>query len=91
MALRIRDSEGGRILCAAMHPAMPGDRYIDDRGHYLLSVELGILVTEPMTPDPDNPGLGGHRAHGEWFWYDQVPRDAVIEVPVRSRRKNWAV
>lgn len=86
MALRIRDSEGGRILCAAMHPAMPGDRYVDDRDHYLLSVELGIIVTEPMTPDPRNPGLGGHRVHGEWWWYDQVPIDAVIEPPVRVRR-----
>lgn len=84
IAIRIR--EDGRIFCAAMSGPLPGDRYVDDRGHYLLSVELGILVTEPMTADPENPGRGGHSAHGEWFWFDQVPLDAVIEPPVASKR-----
>ena len=46
MAVRIRES--GLILCAAMHPAEPGDTYIDDGLHYTLSVESKVLVTEPM-------------------------------------------
>lgn len=77
MALRVRTD--GRILCAAMHPAEPDDAYINDRGHYLLSVDLGFIVTEPMTPDPDNPGRGGHCAHGEWWLRDAVPDDVVLE------------
>lgn len=77
MSLRIRDD--GRVLCAAMHPAEPEDRYVDDGGHYLLSVELGLLVTEPMLPDESDPGRGGHGAHGEWWWRGQEPDDVVIE------------
>lgn len=77
MAMRVR--KDGRILCAAMHPAEPGDTYIDDADHYRLSVDLGLAVTEPMTPDPDNPGRGGHGAHGEWWLCCAVPADAVLE------------
>lgn len=61
MAARVR--RNGRILCAATHPAEPGDTYLDDGIHYRLSVELEALVSEPMDPDPANPGRGGHRAH----------------------------
>jgi hypothetical protein len=72
MAVRIR--EDGRILCAAMHSAAPGDVYLDDQAHYVLSVETGVLVTEEMF----NPaGRGGHAAHGEWWWRDAVPADAA--------------
>lgn len=74
MAVRIR--RDGRVLCAAMHPAEPGDTYLDDGLHYKLSVELGALVTEPMDSDV---GRGGHAAHGEWWWRDEVPADVVIE------------
>lgn len=68
------------MLCAAMHRPETDDRgYLDDGLHYKLSVELGAIVTEPMHPDPDNPGRGGHAAHGEWWWRDEVPDDVVIE------------
>ena len=62
-----------------MHDAEPGDRYVDDQTHYQLSVELGVLVTEPMTCDPENRGRGGHAVHGEWWWREEVPSDVVVE------------
>ncbi len=75
MSLRIR--EDGRILCAAMHPAESSDvAYIDDRLHYMLSVELKALVTEPMNGPH---GRGGHAVHGEWWWSYDVPADVVLE------------
>ncbi len=74
MSLRIRAD--GRVLCAAMYPEEPGDTYVDDGAHYRLSVELGVLVTEPM----DGPGgRGGHARHGEWWWRGAVPEDVVLE------------
>lgn len=73
-------------MCAATHPEMPGDRYLDDGIHYRLSVELGLLVTEPMHADSRNPGRGGHEVHGEWWWFDRVPPDVVIEQPAASHR-----
>jgi hypothetical protein len=82
MALRIRPD--GTILCAAMHPAQPGDTYLDDHVHYKLSVDHGAIVTEPIEPDPEHPGRGGHLQHGEWWWADEVPDDAVIEPPVST-------
>lgn len=74
MSLRIRSD--GRVLCAALHPAEPGDTYLNDGLHYKLSAELGVLVTEPMT---SHEGRGGHAAHGEWWWRHEVPADVVIE------------
>ena len=76
MAKRIRAD--GRILCAAMHPAEDGDTYIDDGLSYRLSVDLRVLVTEPMHL-PDGVVRGGHATHGEWWWRNEVPADAVIE------------
>lgn len=73
MAVRVRSD--ARVLCAAMHPALPGDIYIDDTLHYNLC-EIGALVTEPWDA-PD--GRGGHAKHGEWWWHGQVPTDVVIE------------
>lgn len=74
MALRIRSD--GRILCAAMHPEEPGDTYIHDGISYMLTVEQHVLVTEAM----DVPaGLGGHRAHGQWWWSGFEPENAMIE------------
>lgn len=73
MSLRIR--EDGRVLCAAMHPPQPGDVWLDDAVHYRLSVDLRVLVTEPM----NEGGLGGHAAHGEWWWRDQVPPAATVD------------
>lgn len=68
----------GRVLCGAMHPEMPGDVYLDDGEAYRLSVELRVLVTEPMVL-PAGEGLGGHAAHGEWWWVGQAPPAAVID------------
>lgn len=64
MALRIR--KDGRVLCAAMHAAEPGDTYLDDGIHYLLSAEKKLLVTEPMEQ---------HKHRGEWWWSGNVPGD----------------
>lgn len=69
---------GDRVLCAAIHPDEPGDLYLGDGIHYMLSVETGSLVTEPMHL-PEGTGRGGHAAHGEWWWRGEAPEDAVIE------------
>lgn len=76
MAVRIRKS--GMILCAAMHPKLPGDTYIDDGLHYILSVKRKVLVTEPMELSKGE-GQGGHAKHGRWWWRGQAPSDAVID------------
>ncbi|KKL49521.1 hypothetical protein LCGC14_2314680 [marine sediment metagenome] len=68
MSLRIRSD--GRILCAAMHPAEPGDTYLHDGISYRLTVGFRVLVTEPMH---------SHARHGEWWWADSVPDDVVLE------------
>lgn len=61
-----------------MHPPEVGDTYLDDGLHYTLSVDLGVLVTEPMHSDA---GRGGHASHGEWWWSHRVPNDVVVERP----------
>lgn len=68
MAVRIRKT--GEILCAAMHPEEPGDVYLDDGIHYRLSVELKVLVSEPMER---------HQHDGLWWWRDEVPDDRAID------------
>ena len=68
MALRIR--KDGRVLCAAMHASEPGDTYLDDGIHYLLSAEKKLLVTEPMER---------HKHRGEWWWSGNVPGDVSPE------------
>lgn len=73
MALRIR--QDGRVLCAAQHPQCEGDVYLDDDIHYRLSVELKVLVTEPM----ELPDGGGHGVHGEWWWRRLQPEWAQID------------
>ncbi len=65
MAVRIREG-GSPIVCAAMHPELPGDTYIDDGLHYRLSVKYGVLVSEPMER---------HALDGLWWWHDEVPAD----------------
>lgn len=74
MSVRVRAD--GRVLCAAMHGAEPGDAYIDDGLHYRLSVELKVLLTEPMHCDR---GRGGHAKHGEWWWKGCAPPDVCID------------
>ena len=76
MAVRVRAD--GRVLCAAMHPEEPGDTYVHDGLHYLLSAELRVLVSEPMIL-PGDVGRGGHARHGEWWWINEVPSDVVLE------------
>lgn len=82
MAVRIR--KDGRVLCAAMHVAEEGDRYIDDGLHYLLSVELGVLVTDSFHLHEDPEAHEGDTeltradmldGHGEWWWVHETPPD----------------
>ena len=73
MALRIR--EDGRILCAALHEAEPGDTYLHDGISYRLTVEYRAIVTEPW----EKPDGGGHSEHGQWWWRDEVPDGIEIE------------
>lgn len=68
MAIRVR--QDGTMLCAAMHPEMPGDTYVDDTLHYAMSVEHRVLVTEPHEK---------HRLRGEWWWRNSVPDDVEVE------------
>jgi hypothetical protein len=68
MAVRIRDN--GTIVCAAMHPALPGDTYLDDTVHYRLSAELRVLVAEPIEQ---------HQHDGLWWWRDAVPEGRKVE------------
>ncbi len=68
MALRIRSD--GKILCAAMHPPLPGDTYIDDGLHYHLSVTKKLIVTEPYER---------HIMRGEWWFVGSVPPSIEID------------
>lgn len=63
MAIRVRTS--GKMVCAALSEALPGDTYIDDALHYHLSVEQGVICTYPM---PRHVEEGG-----EWFWSGFAP------------------
>jgi hypothetical protein len=67
MALRIR--QDGRIFCAALRPAEPGDTYIDDVLHYAMSVEYRVIVTEPAER---------HRLNAEWWWRGAIPAEVEI-------------
>jgi hypothetical protein len=80
LAVRIR--QNGQILCAAMHPAEPGDTYLDDVLHERLAGGTGALVTEPMHCDR---GRGGHANHGEWWWRDRIPADVEADPYFLSR------
>ena len=55
MALRWR--KDGLLLCAAKSQEEPGDTYLDDRLHYLLSVTMGVVVPDALE---DRNGL--------WHW-----------------------
>lgn len=68
MAVRVR--QDGSIFCAATHPEIKGDIYIDDALHYLLSVEAKVLVTEAHEQ---------HKINGEWWWLNSVPKNVKID------------
>lgn len=84
MALRIR--QDGRILCAAMHPAEPGDTYLHDGISYKLTVDTCAIVTDRFhlrrDPDSDSEVLDGH---GEWWWADEVPEGIEIDSDSHKR------
>ena len=69
-----------------MYAAEPGDTYLDDGIHYMLSAEKKLLVTEPMER---------HKHRGEWWWSGNVPGDVSPEafylrptLRVSHRREN---
>lgn len=68
MALRIR--KNGRIFCAALTEPLPGDTYVCDQLHYVMSAEHRAIVTEPAER---------HEKRGEWWWRNAVPPEIVIE------------
>lgn len=59
MSLRWRVT--GELLCGAKSEPMEGDTYIDDRLHYELSVERGVVI-----PDDDEDKTGG------WHWNQAI-------------------
>lgn len=68
MALRIR--KDGRIICAALRPAEPGDTYIDDTLHHQLCAVHRVIVSEPIEKHLENP---------EWWWRGAVPAGVEID------------
>jgi hypothetical protein len=57
MSLRWRNHCEGEILCAAKHPELPNDCYIDDGLHYQLAVLSKVIV-----PDENE------HTNGLWHW-----------------------
>lgn len=53
-----------------MHGEESGDTYLDDGTHYHLSVEMRVLVTEPMEK---------HAKRGQWWWAGNVPPGVEID------------
>lgn len=62
-----------------MHPELPGDTYIPDDLHHLLSGVFGVLVAEPMDK---------HQHDGLWWWFDAVPEDRQPEEFWADRRRK---
>ncbi len=60
MALRWR--KNGDLLCAAKHPGMPNDTYIDDKLHYRLSIEAHVIIA----------ALDEEQS-GRWYWVCDFP------------------
>lgn len=56
MAVRIRAD--GTIVCAAKSNPQPGDTYLHDGIHHILSGELGVLVSE---------AIDRHEKDGLWW------------------------
>ena len=76
MSLRIR--EDGTVLCAAMHPAEPGDTYLHDGISYKLTVEHRVLVTDGRHLRREGNEGGPLDGHGQWWWCDEVPEGIEI-------------
>ncbi len=55
MSLRWR--KNGTLICGAKSEPEDNDCYIDDRLHYMLSVELGVVVPDKNEEDT-----------GLWYW-----------------------
>ncbi len=72
MSLRWRKS--GKLLCAAKYPEKKDDTYIDDRLHYLLSVELKVIV----------PNIN-ESLSGEWHWLKDIFPVADLTSVVESK------
>lgn len=53
-----------------MHPAEPGDTYLDDGVHYYLSVEHKVLCAESHED---------HLKSGQWWWIGNVPEGVIID------------
>lgn len=69
MAVRIR--KNGKIVCAALNSEQPGDIYLPDDVHYMLSVEYKILVTTKNEYHKKNDG--------EWWWKGLEPTNITID------------
>lgn len=69
MAVRIR--KDGKIVCAAINPAMEGDCYLHDGISYELSVIRKVLVTTENDYHMKNGG--------EWWWKGQEPSNVIID------------
>ena len=65
MSIRWRTT--GELLCGAKSEPMEDDTYIDDRLHYELSVERGLLI-----PD-DDEGVTG-----KWHWNPDIRGPLVL-------------
>lgn len=70
MALRWRNYGTGELLCAATHPELPDDSYIDDALHYKLAVELCVVI-----PDENEA------ANGKWYWLMKLWVDDARPAP----------
>ncbi len=76
MGARIRSN--GEVVCAAMHPEMPGDTYIDDGELYHRVVEAQELIATPthlhaegcdgVHCDGSIIGASGSRLCGDGIW-----------------------
>ncbi len=72
MSLRWR--KDGELLCGAKSAPEPGDCYIDDRLHYHLSVDLGVVK-----PTKDE------RASGRWRWCEADAKRWALGVSEAQR------
>jgi len=67
--MSIRWRKTGELLCAAKCEEEEGDTYIDDRLHYQLSVELGVIE-----PNHDE------KRTGHWHWCDKPSKRDIRQI-----------